>query len=134
MRDRRGRGRRGPLALPGPLSPSGVPAQLSRRAQFDAVVLDVVEQLSARWEPELRHIEFGVEDTPLLAADWAPGPVPLATSVPATPVSPARVVVFRFPVEQRAPAPSQQRRLVRGAVIGQLAELLGRTAEEIDPG
>lgn len=134
MRDRRGRGRRGPLALPGPLSGDGIPSQLTRSEQFDAVVLDIAEDLLERWGDELRGVEFGVEEVPLLPPDWQGRSVPPATLVRATPGKPARIVVFRLPVHRRAPGPSDLERRVRTALVEQVAELLGREPDDIDPG
>jgi hypothetical protein len=133
MRDRRGRGARGPLALPGPLSPAGVPAQLSRRDSFDALTLDVVEELTSRWAVELRDVEFGVEEVPLLPADWPSTPIPLATLVRGGAGSPTRIVVFRLPVQQRASGQVELERLVREALVAQVAELLGRDPDDIAP-
>ena len=133
MRDRRGRGRRGPVALPGPLSPSGVPAQLSRRAGFDALTLDIAEELRARWQAELRDVEFGVEEVPLLPDDWRGTSVPLSTLVRATAGTPTRIVVFRLPVQQRASGPVGLERLVREALVARVAELLGRDPDDIAP-
>ncbi|MBA2454981.1 MAG: metallopeptidase family protein [Nocardioidaceae bacterium] len=133
MRDRRGRGRRGPLVLPGPLSPGGVPTSRSRSEVFDAVVLDVVADLEAHWEAELRGVEFGVEEVPLLPTGWRPAHVPLATVVRATGTTPARIVAFRLPVQQRATGRADLERLVRAALVERVAELLGRDPDDVDP-
>lgn len=133
MRDRRDRGRRGPLALPGPLSRQGVPAQLSRREQFDAVVLDVADELMRRCGPELRDVEFGVEEVPLLPPHWRGSSVPPATLVRGAAGTPTRIVVFRLPMHSRAAGPADLERRVRAALVGQVAELLGRAPEDIDP-
>jgi len=133
MRDRRDRGRRGPLALPGPLSRKGIPAQLSRREQFDALVLDVADELTRRWGPELHDVEFGVEEVPMLPADWRGSSVPPATLVRGRDGTPARIVVFRLPVHRRATGQADLERAIRAALVGQVAELLGRDPEDIDP-
>ena len=119
--------------MPGPLSPAGVPAQLSRRAGFDALTLDVAQELAARWEAELRGVEFGVEDVPLLPDEWRGQPVPLATLVRGDAGRPTRIVVFRLPVQQRASGPSELKRLVHDALAARVAELLGRDPDDIAP-
>jgi hypothetical protein len=132
-RDRHGRGLRGATVLPGPLSPRGTryPASASRR--FDDLVLSFVQPLQERMDDELGDVEFGVEETPLLPADWDPDEVPLATLVPATADVPARVVLFRRPIEHRAPTRSDLAGLVLAVIVEQVAELLDRDPAEIDP-
>ena len=44
MRDRRGRGRRGIDALPGPLSPHGLPSRRVPRDDFEALVTTIVTE------------------------------------------------------------------------------------------
>jgi hypothetical protein len=132
-RDRRGRGMRGPLALPGPHSPQGPPLTLSPVAEFDAVVAEMVERLERRWAEELRGVEFGVEEAPWVDDDWHPDSVPLATHVLAEGKRPSRVVVYRLPLRRRAIGRHHLRALVLDALVDQVAQLLGRTPEEIDP-
>ena len=95
-RDLRGRGRRGPQVLPGPLSPHGVPAMSSRRAQFDELVLSVVHDLEERWRDELGLVEFAVEETPWMPDDWSSGTVPLASLVRGSGDKPTRLTVQAF--------------------------------------
>ncbi|QNN53620.1 metallopeptidase family protein [Nocardioides mesophilus] len=131
-RDRRGRGSRGPAVLPGPLSPGGVPATRSRRATFDDLVLAVVEDLEERWHDELGLVEFAVEEAPLVPDDWDADTVPLATLVPASGGTPARLVLFRRPIELRAETRADLSALVLTVLVEQVSELLGRPPEEID--
>src|SRR5690606_12764347 len=78
VRDRRGRGPRGPAFLPGPLSPAAVPAARSRRERFDRTVVSVAAELERRWGEHLGGAEFAVEETPWLPDDWSTDVVPLA--------------------------------------------------------
>ncbi|RJK95502.1 metallopeptidase family protein [Vallicoccus soli] len=133
-RDRRGRGVRGPL------SPPEVPLSRSRAERFDDLVLDAVERLERDWSRELADVEFAVEEVPPAGlpapADPAADPVPLGRSVPAGAEgagSPARVVVFRRPVEARAPEERELALLVHEVVVEQVAELLGLEPETVDP-
>ena len=119
--------------MPGPLSPTGVPLQVSRSDQFDALVLDLVEELTSRWSSDLRGVEFGVEEVPLLPDDWHPPSTPLAALVPGTPTTPTRVVIFRLPVQQRATTPAELERVAREALVARVAELLGREPDDIAP-
>ncbi|MEU2201008.1 metallopeptidase family protein [Isoptericola sp. NPDC019482] len=128
-RDRRGRGVRGPLL------PPGMPAYRTRAEQFDDLVLDVVELLQRRWGPQLSGTEFAVEDVPPSEpAPWESDGVPLGRCFPAESGRPARVVVYRRPVDFRAADDADRADLVRDVVVEQVAHLLARTPEEIDPG
>lgn len=125
-RDRHGRGLRGPLA------PAGSPLSRSRAQRFDELVLEAVERLDRRWRAQLTQVEFAVEDVPALD-DWSRDWVPLARTFAALGALPARVVVYRRPVETRAPTPRQLRLLVADMVAEQVAELFGVEPEEVDP-
>jgi predicted Zn-dependent protease with MMP-like domain len=128
-RDRHGRGLRGPLA------PSTVPLARTRAQRFDDYVLDAVEDLERRLGEELSGVEFAVEDVPDVPADPAeldPDGIPLGRLVPARGKEPARVVVYRRPVEARAD-PDQVRDLVREVVVEYVATHLGVDPESIDP-
>ena len=132
-RDRRGRGRRGPAVLPGPLTPQGVPGVRSHRDRFDLLVLDAVTTVLEQWPDELREVEFAVEDVPVVPADWAAPTVPLASLVRREGTQAPRVVVFRRPLELRAESVADLASLVHAVVVEQVAELLGREPEEVDP-
>jgi predicted Zn-dependent protease with MMP-like domain len=125
---------RGRPVLPGPLTPAGVPLALSARDRFDATVLDVVTALEERWADELQAVEFVVEETPVLPEDWAAATVPLASVVPGDGSRPTRLVLFRRPIELRSETTSELGALVLTVLVEQVAELLGRPPEEIDPG
>jgi predicted Zn-dependent protease with MMP-like domain len=106
---------------------------LSPAAEFDAVVAEMMARLERRWADELRDVEFGVEEAPWVDDDWRPETVPLATHVRAQGGEPTRVVVYRLPVRRRATGRHAVRALVLDVLVDQVAELLGRTADEIDP-
>lgn len=122
-RDRHGRGMRGPVA------PPQVPLSASRADTFRDLVLDSVERLERRW-PQLADVEFLVLDVP----PSAPGEsVPLGGSAPAVKDGPARVVVYRRPVEIRSKSRDERALLVHEVVVEQVAELLGLSPESVDP-
>ena len=131
-RDRRGRGVRGPLVLPGPLSNDLPAARPTRREEFDELVLSLVDRLASRWEHELEDVEFGTEDVPQLPGTWEDEAVPFGSLVPARAGSPARIVLFRRPIEMRARTRLEQTALVNEVLVEHIAELLGRDASEID--
>nr|WP_029288045.1 metallopeptidase family protein [Cellulomonas sp. HZM] len=114
--------------------PSSTPAYRTRAERFDDLVLDAVERVERRWARQLEGSEFGVEDVPPSnPAPWEHGGVPLGRYFPADAGQPARVVVYRRPVEQRASDDLDLADLVREVVVEQVAHMLGRSPEEIDP-
>ncbi|MFJ3784618.1 metallopeptidase family protein [Streptomyces sp. NPDC090093] len=122
-RDRHGRGMRGPVA------PPQVPLSASRADTFRDLVLDSVERLERRW-PQLADVEFLVLEVP----PPVPGEtVPLGGSLPAEKGEPARVVVYRRPVEIRSKNRDERALLVHEVVVEQVAELLGLSPESVDP-
>ncbi len=119
------------MTLPGPLSPK--PQRRRPRDEFDDLVVSLVERLVGRWERELDDVEFGTEEVPDLPSDWGDEPAPLGAMTPAKPGVPARIVIFRRPVELRAKTRLERSALVNEVLIENIAELLGRDADEIDP-
>nr|WP_246582402.1 metallopeptidase family protein [Cellulomonas hominis] len=98
------------------------------------MVLDSVERLEARWGKYLDGVEFAVEDVPPSnPAPWEHGGVPLGRYFPAQPGLPPRIVVYRRPVESRAADADELADLVHDVVVEQVAHLLGRAPDEVDP-
>ena len=135
----------------GPLAPPAVPISRSRAQTFDDLVLDAVEALEGRWGDQLRGVEFAVEDVPAVPLDGAPsyddgviadetagGAVPLGRLLPPVvdpkgQTSPARIVVYRRPLEARAVDRLDLADLVHDVVVDQVARLLGMDPDEVDP-
>jgi predicted Zn-dependent protease with MMP-like domain len=111
-----------------------VPAWRTRAERFDDKVLDAVDRLEQRWGKELDGVEFAVEDIPPSdPAPWEHGDVPLGRFFPADGRLPPRVVVYRRPVESRAPDSADVATLVHDVVVEQVAHLLGLAPEQVDP-
>ncbi|MFE3183574.1 metallopeptidase family protein [Streptomyces violascens] len=136
-RDRHGRGMRGPVA------PPQVPLSASRAETFRDLVLDSVERLERRW-PQLAEVEFLVTDVPFKdspgtaddggeSAAWSDEAVPLGRALPAGKDRPARILVYRRPVEIRSKNRDERALLVHEVVVEQVAELLGLAPESVDP-
>jgi predicted Zn-dependent protease with MMP-like domain len=127
-RDRRGRGPRGPLL------PASLPAYRTRAERFDDLVLAAVERLEKRWSRQLEGAEFAIEDVPpSQPAPWEHGGVPLGRYFPADAGLAPRIVVYRRPVETRALDADELEDLVRDVVVEQVAHLLARSPDEVDP-
>ncbi|MEU8531149.1 MULTISPECIES: metallopeptidase family protein [Streptomyces] len=122
-RDRHGRGMRGPVA------PPQVPLSASRADTFRDLVLDSVERLERRF-PQLVDVEFMVMQVPSVSGEDT---VPLGGSAPAGKDTPARIVVYRRPVEIRTKSRDERALLVHEVVVEQVAELLGLSPESVDP-
>ncbi|MFD1825542.1 MULTISPECIES: metallopeptidase family protein [Mumia] len=129
-RDRRGRGFRGPVALPGPLTPSGIPVGWDRRAQFDTAVLGAVARLRPRHAAALELLDVAVEDVPVLPRRWR-DEVPLGTVVPDR--ERPRVVLFRQPVQHRVESRADLDDLVLSVLVDQLATLWRCDPDDLDP-
>ena len=128
-RDRRGRGLRGSLA------PPGSPLWVTPAERFDQLVLDAVDALEDSWAESLRAVEFAVEEVPPEPVDGVGGdqPVPLGRTFPARDGRPARVVVYRRPVEGRTPPSRVRDAFVHDVVVELVAELLALEPETVDP-
>ena len=132
QRDRHGRGPRTPLL------PAHLPGFRTRSELFDQVVMDAVAELEGRWPDRLTQLEFAVDDVPSMARNPAPDRddevvddgVPLARFYPpgvdrkGRPTK-ARIVVFRRPLEMRAPAQPELLELVTEVLAQQLTGVLG---------
>jgi predicted Zn-dependent protease with MMP-like domain len=139
-RDRHGRGLRGLLY------PADVPAARSRAERFDALVLEALEPIEARWRAELTELDVAVDDVPDLRSrppdGWDEGvledrDVPLARLVPAgvdrrgQPTR-ARIVVYRRPLEVRATDGLDLADLVHDVLVEQVAAYLGLDPDVVD--
>ena len=127
-RDRHGRGLRGPLV------PPHLPAWRTRAERFDELVVVAADGL-ARHCPQVGSIQFAVEEVPPSdPAPWEHGVV-LGRGFAAQPRAglPSRIVVYRRPVASRAREDAELAGLVRRVVVEQVALVLGRGPDEIDP-
>ena len=141
-RDRHGRGLRGPLF------PSTVPAASSRAEKFDALVLDALEPIEARWRHDLTELDVAVDEVPEVHMEIPPtqidgvlldGRVPLSRLVPpgvdrdGLPTR-ARIVLYRRPLEARATDPAELSELVHDVLVEQIANYLGVEPDIIEGG
>ncbi len=134
-RERHGRGLRGPLALPNPLT--GDPVPLRTRAQgaayFTSCVQQAVARVSAACPRALAGIDVGVEDVPSVVSGWSRDRVPLAAAMGPVPPYHGQVVLYRRPLEHRARTRKGLRILVFRTLVEQLHALTEIPLEEIDP-
>lgn len=115
---------RGPLAWP------PVPVMSSRSSTFDELVLEAAETLERRLGHEL-GLELAVEDVPPSdPAPWEHG-VALGRLFPAGRTVPARLVVYRRPITQRAHDDGELAAIVYEVMAEQVARMLGRDPEDL---
>jgi len=117
-----------------------VPLTESPAQRFDGIVLDAVEHVETRWRNELKALDFAVEEVPPLDLpmpvedEIASAGVPLARLLPPTGGQPARVVLYRRPLELRALDREDLEDLVHDIVVEEVAHFLGLDPETVDPG
>lgn len=127
---------RGPLALPNPLTgaPVRIPGHLSAAEFFVQAVTESVSRLMETAPDALVGVDIGVEDVPSATFDWAYlDRVPLAAAIDATTTRPARIVIFRRPLERRAADREDLYDLVHITLVEQLSALTGRSMHDLDP-
>lgn len=134
-RERHGRGLRGPLALPNPLTGDPVPLRRSphRAEYFTSCVSAALARVSATCPRALEGIDIGVEDVPVVAGPWSRDRVPLAAAIGPEPPKPGQVVLYRRPLELRARSRKGLRILVFRTLVEQLHAVTAIPMEELDP-
>lgn len=130
MRDRRGRGARGPIALPGPLSPGSVPTHLTPRQDFDTLVEAILATLAKHFEAEPDRVDVLTEEAPLLPDGWS-SPVPTSALVRGPDA--AQVILYRLPLTKRCETRAEVEDATWRALLDRLAEVWEMRAEDIDP-
>ncbi|WP_238348543.1 metallopeptidase family protein [Ornithinimicrobium pratense] len=102
----------------------------TRRERFDELALEAVESVERILSHEL-GIELAVEEVPPSdPAPWEHG-VPLGRLFPAERSMPARLVLYRRPIVQRAQEPEELAALVSEVVTEQVARMLGRDPDDL---
>lgn len=105
-----------------------------RSERFDDLVIEAATRLEERWGRPFPPVEFGVEDVPPSdPAPWEHSEVSLGRLFAPEGRIPARIVVYRRPVETRVQGYRELAALVTEVVTEQVAALLGVAAEDLDP-
>lgn len=120
---------RGPLALPGPLSPRGIPVHRTPRDRFDLIVADVLAALEPIFAAEPDPVDVVVEEVPLLPRSWDDD-VPLSAAVQTA--HGGRVVLYRLPIRGRCHGDDLVA-AVWQLVLDRLAEIWRLSPDDIDP-
>ena len=112
--------------------PTHVPGHTTRADAFADAVREAAERLEKDWGGRWGRVEFGIETVPPSdPAPWEHG-VALGRLFPSESGEPARVVLYRRPLEMRADVVPLDA-LIRDVLAEHIAHLVGRTPEEVDP-
>jgi len=107
----------------------------TRAEQFDELVLDAASRMELRAGKAFGDVEFAVEDVPPSdPAPWEHSDVPLGRLFAAQGMMPARIVVYRRPVETRSTDVRELATLINDVVVEQVAALLGVDPRDLDAG
>src|SRR5699024_460122 len=122
-----GRGRRWDLI------PPHLPGYRSRRERFDDLVADAGAALAERFPRRLAHLQVLVEEVPSAdPAPWEEPSVILGRVIPPSREHPARVIVYRRPLQTRCEDETELETLVRQVLSEQIGSLLGIAPEDVD--
>ena len=112
-----------------------VPAMATRAEQFDELVLDAASRMEHQAGAALGSLEFAVEDVPPSdPAPWESSDVPLGRLFAAQGKLPARIVLYRRPVETRTTDARELAALINDVIVEQVAALLGVDPRDLDAG
>ena len=107
----------------------------TRAERFDELVLDAASRMELRAGKTLGDVEFAVEDVPPSdPAPWEHSDVPLGRLFAAQGAMPARIVVYRRPVETRTTDTRELAALINDVVVEQVASLLNVDPRDLDDG
>jgi hypothetical protein len=138
-RDRHDRGVRGPLSTTNPLThqPAPVPDDPRPEQLFEQCVEDSIERIGTTCPEALLGVDIGIETVPSRAAMWrefvSHDAIPLAAAVDADADHPARIAMYRRPIERRAVDRASLAELVHRTLVEQLSMLTSRSIHDIDP-
>lgn len=127
-RNRHGRGVRAPMFG------TRLPRYRTRSGMFDDMVAAQIRRLAGAWPQLVRPLQFAVEDVPPSdPAPWEDEPNSFSHAFPAAHGVPARIVLYRMPIQSRARGRDELQWAIRDELVGRIADLYGRRPEEIDP-
>jgi hypothetical protein len=124
------------------VAPRDVPLSRTRAETFDDLVLDAMEDVESAVADDaalltaLAGIELGVEDVPppdALDRARSGAELPLARVDRAVRGRPARLVLYRRPIELRSTDVVDRGDIVHDVVVEQLADLLDVPVDRLDP-
>ena len=117
--------------------PPGVPLATSREDQFADLVFAAVDRLAALLDDQWLDVEVSVQNLPpasgpasVVDLTQAHAEIPLGAAQRG---APSAIVLFRRPIELRCVERAELLALIRDVVAQQVATLLDRDPEDLDP-
>ena len=111
-----------------------LPRYRTRCGVFDDLVAAQIRRLSAGWPEMVRSVQFGVEDVPPSdPTPWDGTSGVYSRSFPAGRGVPPRIILYRMPIQHQTRNRMELELIIRDELVQQLAELYGRSPEQIDP-
>ena len=127
-RDSHGRGIRRPTFG------TRLPRYRTRCGVFDDLTAAQIRRLSVGWPQLVKPVQFAVEDVPPSdPTPWEDRSDLFSRSFPASRGIPARIVLYRLPIQSKTRDRMELELIIRDELVLQLADLYGRDPEEIDP-
>ncbi|NMM99539.1 peptidase [Bifidobacterium sp. DSM 109958] len=117
-----------------PMFGTRLPRYRTRSGMFDDMVAAQLKRLGQAWPELVQPIQFAVEDVP--ASDpspWEDEPNMLSRAFPASHGIPARIVLYRLPIQMETRDRTELQFIIRDELVARIAEQYGRRPEEIDP-
>ena len=112
-----------------PMFGTRLPRYRTRSGAFDDMVAAQIRRLNGAWPQLVKPVQFAVEDVP----PWEPEPSFASQCFPASHGIPARIVLYRMPIQSKSRSRMDLELAIRDEVVLRLAELYGRRPDEIDP-
>lgn len=111
-----------------------LPRYRTRCGVFDDLVAAQIRRLNVGWPDLVKPVQFAVEDVPPSdPTPWDGTSGLYSRSFPAGRGLPARIVLYRMPIQNKARDRIDLELIIRDELVLQLAELYGRSPEQIDP-
>lgn len=111
-----------------------LPRYRTRSGMFDDLLAAHIRRLNNAWPELIRPIQFAVEDVPPSdPVPWELEPNVMSRLFPTAHGMPARIVLYRMPLQSRARNRDDLQWTIRDELVVRVAELYGRRPEEIDP-
>ncbi|MDF7663981.1 metallopeptidase family protein [Bifidobacterium sp. ESL0763] len=127
-RNRHGRGVRTPMFG------RRLPRYRTNGGMFDDLVVSQLRRLSQAWPNLVGPVQFAVEDVPPSdPVPWQAHSRVTSQCFPAAHGIPARIVLYRMPMQMHHPDRYHLQWAIRDALAARLGDLYGRRPEEIDP-
>jgi hypothetical protein len=112
-----------------------IPRYRTKAGRFDGAVVAQLKRLHQAWPQLIESIQCAVEDVPPSdPLPWEDNSVARSRAFPAEHGQPARIVVYRRPIESMARDTFDLQLILRDEIVSRLADLSGKHPEDIDPG